>query len=119
MLYGTPPDDTQAQNSVNEAYNEDGTDLDLLYDKERAREEQRQQELQEKQQQQQQQSQCPAETITKNLAILHLQDIDGLSAALDVSDNGHFDLLPVSCSVHFVPDKPKLKLQAAGCSTFP
>ena len=34
-----------------------------------------------------------AAIITKGLAFLHVQD--GLSAALDDTDNGHFDILPV------------------------
>ncbi|ELT87655.1 hypothetical protein CAPTEDRAFT_180630, partial [Capitella teleta] len=34
------------------------------------------------------------ESITETLTKLHLQDINGLSAALDISDNGYFDLLP-------------------------
>ena len=97
MLYGLVPQDTPQTSkdklNANKAYEKEGTDLDLVYTRLMVQLEAKREEEQRKQEQ------SSPESVTKSLASLHLQDIDadvGLSAALSVSDNGHFDLLPVS-----------------------
>ena len=41
----------------------------------------------------------PMDILSRGLARLHVQN--GLTAALDISDNGYFDLLPV-CGIEIV-----------------
>lgn len=43
----------------------------------------------------------PMDILSRGLARLHVQN--GLTAALDISDNGYFDLLPVSDPAVVVP----------------